>query len=115
MHIDVNECATNNGGCEQNCQNNVGSYNCTCSTGYTLNSNGYSCTGKIMICGKNCILSVIKTLMSATLTVEDVNRTVIILLVATIVHVTIVIHSIQIIIIVMVSTDYRIVYFKNDI
>ena len=115
MHIDVNECATNNGGCEQNCQNNVGSYNCTCSTGYTLNSNGYSCTGKIMICGKNYILSVIKTLMSATLTVEDVNRTVIILLVATIVHVTIVIHSILIIIIVMVSTDNRIVYFKNAI
>ena len=49
--------------------------------------------------------------MSAALTVEDVSRAVTILLVATIVHVTIVIHSILIIIIVMVSTDYRIGYF----
>ena len=57
------------------------------------------------------LLFVIKTLMSAALTVEDVNRTVIILLVATIVHVTIVLHSILIIIIVMVSKDYRIVHF----
>ena len=57
------------------------------------------------------LLFVIKTLMSATLTVEDVNRVVTILLVATIVHVTIVLHSILIIIIVMVSTDYRILHF----
>ena len=71
-----------------------------------MNNNGYNCTGKIMISliiyytGVTSI--VIKTLMSATLTVEDVNRVVTILLVATIVHVTIVIHSILIIIIVMV-------------
>ena len=45
-----------------------------------------------------------KILMNVCLVTEDVNRTVIILLVATIVHVTIVIHSILIIIIVMVST-----------
>ena len=48
MCADINECESNNGGCEQNCENNAGSYNCTCSNGYTLNNNGYNCTGKIM-------------------------------------------------------------------
>ena len=76
-----------------------------------MDDNGYDCTGKIIIVIRVIIFSIIKTLMSAALTVEDVNRTVTILLVATIVHVTIVIHSILIIIIVMVSTDYRIGYF----
>ena len=46
-----------------------------------------------------------KILMNVWLVTEDVSRTAIILLVATIVRVTIVIHSILIIIIVMVSTE----------
>ena len=49
-HTDINECAINNGGCEQNCENDIGDYNCTCFNGYTLDNNGYNCTGKIMIC-----------------------------------------------------------------
>ena len=49
-HTDINECAINNGGCEQNCENDVGDYNCTCFNGYTLDDNGYDCTGKIIIC-----------------------------------------------------------------
>ena len=31
--------------CEQNCTNTVGSYNCSCNTGYSLDSNGRNCTG----------------------------------------------------------------------
>ena len=46
MMIDINECTTQNGGCEQNCQNTIGSYTCSCLTGYLIgDSNGYNCTG----------------------------------------------------------------------
>ena len=34
--------------CEQNCRNTLGSYNCSCNTGYTLNSDGYLCHGACM-------------------------------------------------------------------
>ena len=44
--VDINECLTNNGGCAQNCTNTVGSYFCSCSTGYVLGSDGHMCNGK---------------------------------------------------------------------
>ena len=40
---DLNECATANGGCAQTCTNSVGSYSCSCASGYTLDANGHSC------------------------------------------------------------------------
>ncbi|XP_078575770.1 uncharacterized protein LOC144861669 [Branchiostoma floridae x Branchiostoma japonicum] len=40
---DIDECATGNGGCSQNCNNTVGSFTCFCHDGYTLNSDGTSC------------------------------------------------------------------------
>ena len=43
---DNDECTTDNGGCEQNCLNNNGSYSCTCSIGYGLDSNQKNCSGK---------------------------------------------------------------------
>ena len=44
--IDINECVTQNGECEQNCQNTIGSYSCSCLTGYLIDdNNGYNCTG----------------------------------------------------------------------
>ena len=36
MIIDINECVTQNGGCEHNCQNTIGSYSCSFLTGYLL-------------------------------------------------------------------------------
>lgn len=45
--VDVNECATNNGGCQQLCGNTVGSFQCSCTAGYNLASNGLSCTGNL--------------------------------------------------------------------
>ena len=42
---DVNECSVNNGGCSDVCTNTVGSYQCSCSTGFTLQSDGKTCTG----------------------------------------------------------------------
>ena len=40
---DVNECDTSNGNCNQTCINTEGSYNCNCSDGYVIASNGYDC------------------------------------------------------------------------
>ena len=44
--IDVNECITNNGGCEQLCHNTIGSYYCSCNSSYTLNTDNHMCDGK---------------------------------------------------------------------
>ncbi|XP_058060742.1 tolloid-like protein 1 [Anopheles bellator] len=40
---DIDECAVNNGGCQQECKNTVGSYLCSCRNGYTLHDNGHDC------------------------------------------------------------------------
>ncbi|KAI8496749.1 hypothetical protein Bbelb_254040 [Branchiostoma belcheri] len=45
-HVTPDECATGNGGCEQNCHNTNGSYYCTCDAGYTLAADRHTCTGK---------------------------------------------------------------------
>ena len=42
---DINECAVNNGDCEQLCNNSIGSYWCSCVTGYTLDTNYRNCSG----------------------------------------------------------------------
>jgi hypothetical protein len=33
--------------CSENCHDTVGSYTCSCNTGYTLNSNGFTCDGML--------------------------------------------------------------------
>jgi MYXO-CTERM domain-containing protein len=40
---DIDECATNDGGCSQICTNTPGSFECSCSSGYALGSDGHSC------------------------------------------------------------------------
>lgn len=42
---DFDECSVNNGGCEQTCSNNVGSFTCSCASGYLLSDNGLTCEG----------------------------------------------------------------------
>lgn len=44
--LDINECDTYNGGCDQTCTNTEGSYHCTCDSGYVLNSNNFDCDGE---------------------------------------------------------------------
>ena len=46
FHADIDECATNNGGCEQTCINTIGSFYCSCRTGYQLDGDGFNCTGE---------------------------------------------------------------------
>ena len=44
--IDINECSTSNGGCEDTCVNTDGSFECSCSTeGYQLTGDGLTCEG----------------------------------------------------------------------
>lgn len=45
MSSDTNECNTNNGGCNQTCVNEIGSFHCLCNSGYTLDADGLGCTG----------------------------------------------------------------------
>ena len=40
-----NECAVNNGGCTQICTDTTASFECSCNTGYILESDGLSCGG----------------------------------------------------------------------
>lgn len=41
--FDLDECRVNNGGCEHECQNTIGSYLCSCHNGYLLHENGHDC------------------------------------------------------------------------
>ena len=43
---DLDECEVDNGGCEHICTNVVGSYQCSCRSGYFLAVNGKNCVGK---------------------------------------------------------------------
>lgn len=43
--IDVDECSVDNGGCEGQCTNRQGSFQCSCSDGFRLASNGKKCIG----------------------------------------------------------------------
>ena len=44
--LDINECSTSNGGCEDTCMNTDGSFECSCSTeGYQLSGDGLTCEG----------------------------------------------------------------------
>ena len=45
MNTDTDECSVKNGGCTQLCINTVGSYECSCGTGYALDSDGHTCNG----------------------------------------------------------------------
>ena len=49
VQSDVNECQTNNGGCNQTCSNTYGSFECSCGTGYSLAMDGEDCNGSIRI------------------------------------------------------------------
>ena len=46
IYKDINECAEGTGGCAQMCTNTVGSYDCSCSSGYRMASDSHGCDGK---------------------------------------------------------------------
>ena len=49
LFLDLNECQeSGQGGCIQGCRNTIGGHDCFCNAGYTLNSDGVSCDGKML-------------------------------------------------------------------
>ena len=49
MILDINECSNLNGGCNQKCNNTIGSYFCECSEGYVLDADKHNCSGIIVV------------------------------------------------------------------
>ncbi|KAJ0174968.1 hypothetical protein K1T71_009109 [Dendrolimus kikuchii] len=47
--VDVNECTSNNGGCEQRCVNDPGSYHCECAPPLSLATDSRSCERRVPI------------------------------------------------------------------
>ncbi|KAI8513808.1 hypothetical protein Bbelb_081320 [Branchiostoma belcheri] len=43
FQADIDECATDSGGCDQICTNLLGSYNCSCRLGFALKADGHGC------------------------------------------------------------------------
>ena len=83
---DINECAVNNGNCQHICLNTEGSFSCSCTFGYGLDSNSRSCTGEedkdtlvaIDINSAICLFHQISTNVQKTVT--TVNSCVVIML-----------------------------------
>ena len=44
---DIDECTEDSHRCEQICHNSVGSYACSCNSGYRLNQDGVTCDGTV--------------------------------------------------------------------
>ena len=59
--LDVDECATNNGGCSVHavCTNTVGSRTCKCKAGYS--GDGVTCNGmRVVKCLQICVFAVVQ-------------------------------------------------------
>ncbi|XP_077870494.1 vitellogenin receptor Yl-like [Saccoglossus kowalevskii] len=50
---DIDECAEDNGGCDQICVNTIGSYECLCNVGFVLNSDNVTCDAMVFYCESN--------------------------------------------------------------
>ena len=46
MYADVDECSDGIHDCMQNCNNTLGSYICTCDSGFIIDADGRTCDGK---------------------------------------------------------------------
>ena len=46
---DIDECRTGEHNCQQSCNNLPGTYNCSCNTGFILNSDSRTCRGRNLV------------------------------------------------------------------
>ena len=46
IFADIDECARNISGCNQDCTNTIGSYFCSCYPGYDIQNDNRTCVGK---------------------------------------------------------------------
>ena len=44
--LDINECSEGLSSCNQLCTNTIGSYDCECYHGFSLNSDNHTCQGR---------------------------------------------------------------------
>ena len=49
LFSEIDECSKNNGGCDQRCINEPGTYSCKCEMGYKLEDDNHSCAGSILL------------------------------------------------------------------
>ena len=61
--LDIDECGEHVSGCNQQCVNTVGSYYCSCYTGFQINADKHTCFGKCGIHVLVGILAVLKPVM----------------------------------------------------
>ena len=47
--LDIDECQRDTDGCSQICTNTIGSYICSCNSGYRLNTDRHTCNGKFYL------------------------------------------------------------------
>ena len=45
-NLDINECSLKSYNCDQICTNTIGSYYCSCYTGFNLSASGHDCFGE---------------------------------------------------------------------
>ncbi len=46
--VDIDECSTNNGGCNQVCTDTDGSFMCSCNSGFMLADDLATCNGEMI-------------------------------------------------------------------
>ena len=44
---DIDECSIYSGTCDHTCTNTIGTYICSCDSGYIIHDNGHNCTGNL--------------------------------------------------------------------
>ena len=49
LYIDIDECEPGRNNCSQTCTNTVGSFECGCLAGYSLQEDGVTCTGEYVM------------------------------------------------------------------
>ena len=84
--LDTNQCSTSNGGCDQNCTDVIPGHECSCSSGYALNSNGQTCSGEYVNINNHFMYthtSLFQISMSVMITMVGVSTTVSTLMEAT--------------------------------
>lgn len=53
---DIDECSEGSYRCEQHCHNSVGSYACSCDSGFRLDGDGLGCNGILLLWYHNIII-----------------------------------------------------------
>ena len=84
---DVNECLSGNGGCEHICTNTVGNFSCSCTLGFSLDSDLMNCSGKPVSVVISMFMYQFQTWMSVIPTMEAVSIHALTLTVTTLAHV----------------------------